>query len=146
MSKPRYRWWGFVRQMIRDYPQLSEDWAELHSTPVTASFAGAPSGAGGIRRTVESIALKQMPVDDQRAYDAVSRAIENTQHLPEGKRRLDMIRLTYWVDRPMPLKSAALRLYISERTAKRWHGEFVRATASAYGFELTSKVGTPEPK
>lgn len=146
MSKPRYRWWGFVRQMIRDYPQLSEAWAELHSTPVTAKFAGAPSGAGGIRRTVENIALRQMPADDQRAYDAVSRAVEHTLRLPEGSRRMDMIRLTYWVDRPMPLKSAAVHLYISERTAKRWHGDFVRATASAYGFQFTHEVGTPEPK
>lgn len=146
MSKPRYRWWGFVRQMIRDYPALSDEWTELHSTSVTAKFSGSPSGGGGARRSVEDIALKQMPADDQRAYDAVRKAIDYTQYLPEGKRRLDLIRLAYWVEKPMPLKSAVLRLYISERTAKRWHGDFVRAVASAYGFSITPKVGTQEPK
>lgn len=146
MSKPRYRWWGFVRQMIRDYPALSDEWAELHSTQVTAKFSGTPSGGGGARRSVEDIALKQMPADDQRAYDAVRKAIDYTQHMPEGNRRLDLIRLAYWAARPMPLKSAVLRLYISERTAKRWHGDFVRAVASAYGFHISPKVGTQEPK
>lgn len=24
MSKPRYRWWGFARKMIRDYPGLRD--------------------------------------------------------------------------------------------------------------------------
>lgn len=29
MSKPRYRWWGYVRKMVRDYPKLN---SSLHLT------------------------------------------------------------------------------------------------------------------
>ena len=141
MSSPKFRWWAFVKAMIRDYPNLERSWREIHATNVTAGFSAMPRG-GGASRTVENIALRQMPPDDQKVYDAVSRAIELTRLLPEGKRRLDMIELVYWGSKPMPLKSAALHLFISERTAKRWHGTFVRCVATCYGFQ----VGTPEPK
>ena len=30
MSKPRYRWWGYVRTMIRDYPKLKAAPALTH--------------------------------------------------------------------------------------------------------------------
>ena len=141
MSKPKYMWWSFVKAMIRGYPILERNWKELHATSITANYSAMPKG-GNAGRTVENVAQRQMPPDDQRMYDAVSKAIELTRFLPEGKRRMDMIALVYWGKKPMPLKSAALHLYISERTAKRWHGNFVRCVAQCYGFQ----VGTPEPK
>lgn len=141
MSKPKYMWWSFVKAMIRAYPALERDWVDLHATSITANYSAMPKG-GDAGRTVETVALRQMPPDDQRMYDAVSKAIEITRLLPDGQRRMDMIALVYWGKRPMPLKSAAVHLYISERTAKRWHGSFVRCVAKCYGFN----VGTPEPK
>ena len=141
MSKPKFRWWPFVKAMIRDYPKLEKDWNDIHETSITANYSAMPKG-GNAGRTVEGIALRQLPSDDQKVYDAVSKAIEITRLLPDGKRRMDMIALAYWTKKPMPLKSAALHLYISERTAKRWHGSFVRCVAKCYGFQ----VGTPEPK
>ena len=141
MSKPKFRWWPFVKAMIRDYPKLEKNWRSIHEQSITANISAMPKG-GSAGRTVENIALRQMIPDDQKVYDAVSRAIELTRLLPDGKRRLDMIELTYWAKKPMTLKSASLHLYISERTAKRWHGSFVRCVAMCYGFQ----VGTPEPK
>lgn len=141
MSKPRYRWWPFVKAMIRDYPKLREAWEELHGSSITANMSPVPRG-GNARRTVEDNALRQLDPDDQRAFDAVSRAIELTRLLPDGEQRLRMIRLCYWSPKPMPLRSACLYLFVSERTAKRWHGAFVRTVAKCYGFD----VGTPEPK
>ena len=141
MSKPKFRWWPFVKAMIRDYPQLEKIWKDIHATSITANYSAMPKGASAAR-TVENIALRQMSPDDQKVYDAVSKAIEMTRLLPDGKRRMDMIALVYWSKKPMPLKSAAVLLYISERTAKRWHGSFVRCVATCYGFQ----VGTLEPK
>ena len=141
MSKPKFRWWSFVKAMIRDYPNLEKAWKDVHQTSITANYSAMPKG-GSASRTVENISLRQMDPDDQKVYDAVSRAIELTRLLPDGKRRMDMIRLTYWVKKPMTLKSAALHLFISECTAKRWHGSFVRCVAVCYGFQ----VDTPEPK
>ena len=141
MSKPKFRWWSFVKAMIRDYPKLEKTWKDLHETSITANYSAMPKG-GSASRTVEVIALRQMDSDDQKVYDAVAKAIEITRLLPDGQRRMDMISLVYWSQRPMSLKSAALLLYISEITAKRWHGSFVRCVAKCYGF----KGDTPEPK
>lgn len=141
MSKPRYRWWGFARRMIRDYPGLSNAWDDIHSQSLTAAVSGMPKG-GGDGRTVEDIALRQLPPDDQKAYDAVTKAIEITSRRADGIERLDLIEMMYWSEKNITAKAAACHLNISEPTAKLWHGDFVRLVGACYGF----KVYTPEPK
>lgn len=141
MSSPRYRWWGFVRRMIRDYRGLKAAYADIHSQNVTASMSAMPGG-GGSGRTVENTALKQLPADDQNVYDAVSRAVEITRLLPDGDWKIALIRYVYWGKYQRKVKDAPLVLPSSRRTAERWHAEFVRLVAKCYGFE----VGTCEPK
>ena len=144
MSKPRYRWWGFARAMIRDYPKLKEELELLRQQSTTAGMSGMPKG-GGAGRTAESIALRQLPKDDQAVYDAVTRAADITRLRPDGKDRMELIRLMYWAKKPMTAKGAALLLHISDVTAKRWHGTFVRLVGQCYGFG-TGKDDTQEPK
>ena len=91
MSKSRYRWWGFVRNMIRDYPVLKEAWNDLHSQSMTANYSGMPKG-GGAGRMVESVALRQLPPDDQKDYDAVTEAIELIKLRADGEDRIALIR------------------------------------------------------
>ena len=134
MSKPRYRWWGFARKMVRDYPQLKEAWKQIHEQKVTADTSGMPRGGGG-GRTVENIALRQLPEDDQKVYDAVTRAIEITKLRPDGKERLRLIAMMYWSQRSLTAKAIAPTLHISDVTAKRWHGDFVRLVGTCYGFK-----------
>ena len=134
MSKPRYRWWGFARKMVRDYPQLKEAWKQIHEQKVTANTSGLPHGGGG-GRTVENIALRQLPEDDQKVYDAVTRAIEITKLRPDGKERLRLIAMMYWSQRSLTAKAIAPTLHISDVTAKRWHGDFVRLVGTCYGFK-----------
>ena len=141
MSRPRERWWGFVRRMIRDYRSLKIQYEDLHSQSITAGTSGMPKGSGN-SSVVENLALRQLPRDDQKAYDAVSRAVEITDLLPDGVLRLALIRYVYWNKRQHTVKDAALQLYISRRTAERWHAEFVRLVGKCYGFE----VGGSEPK
>ena len=142
MSKPRYRWWGFARRMIRDYPGLKKDWEDIHSQSITPNLSGMPGG-GGAKRTVESIALRQLPPDDQKVYDAVSRAIAITELRQDGKQRLALIEYVYWQKKSKLIKDAALLLFISKRTAERWHSDFVKLVGMCYGFEI---VGGSEPK
>lgn len=133
MSKPRYRWWGFAKNMIRDYPALAAKAADLHSPSVTARLSGMP-GHTGQGRTVEALALRQLPPDDQRAYDAVTKAIRTTERLPNGADRIRLIRFAYWEIPTMRLEFAAVRCCVSVPTAKRWHGDFVRLVGKNYGF------------
>lgn len=141
MSSPRYRWWGFVRRMIRDYKGLKSAYEELHTPSMTAGTSGMPGG-GGVSNPVEAVALRQLPSDDQKVYDAVSRAVEITGLLPDGDLKLALIRYVYWGPGQRRVEDAPLALPISRRTAIRWHGDFIRLTGKCYGFE----VGTYEPK
>lgn len=144
MSKPRYIWWGMVRHMIRWYPALHKELQDLRQQKTTAQISGMPGG-GGSPRPLENVAMKHLPGDQQQIHDAVDTVVRGYETMPEAKERLQLIRLMYWSKKPMPMASAALRLHVSDATAKRWHGSFVRAVARAYGFKI-EKDDTPEPK
>lgn len=145
MSKTRARWWGFVRRMIRDYPGLKNALTDLRQQTVTASLSGMPGG-GGPGRSTETAALRSLPdPDDQAAYEAVAKAVELTALKPGGQDKLELIRLMYWARCPKTLTAAAGELYISFRTAKRWHAQFVRTVAMCHGLTPPAKVGPPEP-
>lgn len=141
MSTAKYRWWGFARRMIRDYPSLKEQWEDLHEQSITAGGSGT-GGGGGISRKTEQIALRTLPADDQKVFDAVRRAIEITSLKTEGAKKLKLIDLMYWARSPMAMSAAAYKIPVADATAKRWHGEFVRLVGKSYGFE----VDTSEPK
>lgn len=127
--------------MIRDYPTLQIAYAEIRQQSVTANMSGMPHG-GQSTRTVESIAIRQLPEEDQKVYDAVTTAVEITRLLPAAADRMRLIKMMYWSGHNMPAKDAAVHIPCAEITAKRWHGDFVRLVGRCYGF----KDDTPEPK
>ncbi|MBO7184643.1 MAG: hypothetical protein J6V34_02470 [Oscillospiraceae bacterium] len=135
MSRPRYRWWGFVRKMIRDFPMLEKSLEDLHQQNVTADHSGMPKG-GGDGRGLESVAMRKLERDDQQCYDAVADATELTKLRPDGQERMKLIHLMYWAKKPMTARSAAAHLHIADITAVRWHGDFVRLVAERYGFTV----------
>ena len=138
MSKPRERWWGYARNMIRDYPKLRQALDDLHSQSMVANASGMPGG-GSAGRTIENIALRQLPDDEQREYDAVTRAIYATRILPDGQRHIDLIKLVYWSNRNIRIQDAAVTLNISEQTAKYWHGDFVRLVGKFRGLKTLNQ-------
>jgi len=131
MSSPRYDWWPYVKGMIRRYPQLKEEYAALHSQSVTANYNGMPRGGSG-GRVIETLAIRELPSNRQREYEAVRRAIQITERYPNGQQRLAVIRMILW-DRQYTLEGAALQIPCSWRTAAQWHGEFIRLVATCYG-------------
>ena len=141
MSKPRYRWWTFAKNMIRDFPAVEKEWKDIHAQSITANMSGMPR-SGGAGRTVETVALRQLKPEDQKLYDAVTGAKEHTILLPNGTDRMKLIRLMYWSGKPRTVQAVAKQIPVSEVTAKRWHGDFVRLVGVHYGF----KDDTYEPK
>ena len=141
MSTTRYRWWGFARRMIRDYPSLKEQLKDLHEQTITAGDSGTGGGGGASRKT-EQVALRTLQADDQKAYDAVHRALEVIKLQPDGEDIRKLITQMYWIPSPVTMADAAYKLHISEPTAKRKHSAFVRLVGKCYGFE----VDTQEPK
>lgn len=130
MSKPRYNWWSFVTNIIRDYPARKLDLQQLKEQKITASMTGMPKG-GGNGRGIENLATKSLPQQEQKEFDAVQKAINRTKAMPDGKIRLGVVRLTMW--RSFNIAGAAMQLNISERTARRYRWQFVMLTGCAYG-------------
>ena len=131
MSCPRYDWWGYVKGMIRRYPALSREYAELHRQSITADLSGMPHGSGA-GRTIEMIAIRELPSTKQREYEAVRSAIEATKLMANGTARIQLIDLIFW-RRSHTLEGAALKIGYSYRTACRYHREFIMMVASKYG-------------
>ena len=145
MSKPRYKWWGHARAIIRGYPELVREYEDLHQQKVTPSYTGMPGSSDG-GRTTEEIALRQLPACLQKEYDAVTMAIEKTRMMPSGDERIQLISLAYW-EKSIKLEDAAFRLHIHAQTAKNWHGDFVRLVGKNMGWmDGLDEVCTPEPK
>lgn len=132
MKRKKPRWWSYMRRCVRDYPGLKQEYEELHRQSLSADISGMPKGSAA-GRTVESIALRELHPDDQSDYDAVTQAIMITKRQKNGETRLELIRYIYWYEKEHRVKDAAPVLYISESTARRWHGEFIKLVAKIMG-------------
>jgi hypothetical protein len=117
--------------MIRRYPVLKEEFLELHNVSMVANYSAEPRG-GGSGRALESIAIRELPSNRQREYEAVRRAIETTERYKNGRDRLWVIDLVYW-KKSHTIAGAALIIPCHEQAAKQWHGEFIRLVASNFG-------------
>lgn len=154
MSKPRERWWTYARNVIRAYPELRRQYAELHDLPITrqprsiidpdtgnlADFYGS-GGNGGEHRQIENAVLRDLRPQDQRELDAVRLALEEIELRPDGRSRLRFVELYHF--RRYKLASAAKKAHISEATARRWNGETIYAVA--YNLGIWGKDDTHEP-
>ena len=63
---------------------------------------------------------------------AVQRAIDQTLELENGKERMQVIELVFF-RQTHTLEGAAMMIPCSERTARRWHAEFIKLVAREYG-------------
>ena len=144
MSKPRYWWWSSVRSAIRQYPALRAKKDELQAMQVTQackSIRGKGGelhnyyptpGGGGNGRTVERLALAELPPREEQILEAVRLAIEATEAGRNGREHMAMLRGYYWG--ALSMQEAADRAYIDVKTAQRWNGAFARRVARGLGF------------
>lgn len=132
MSKPRYRWWGYMTNTLRAYPELCAKLQQLKEQHITANYEPSGGGKGGISRPTESAALAELRGTEGKEYNAVRQAIEYTSKLRNGAERNALIDMVFF-KKSHSLEGAAIALFISYSTAKRWHKEFILAVADFYG-------------
>ena len=137
MGTPMYRWWGYIRNVIRAYPALKIEHDYLLHQSVTASASGIPGG-GGPSRGTEDVALRTLPRTQQKEYDAVSRAIEATRLMPNGETRLKIIELVFWKN-SKKLQDAGECVGYAYKTARKIQATFIKLTAFEMGFDLEEK-------
>ena len=131
MSKPRYYWWEFMMKIIKIYPERKKTLQELRAQKITASISGIPRSEGE-HRSVENLAARCLPYQEQKEHDAVMLAIKRTKNMPDGKIRMAIVRLTLWGK--YNLDGAAMQVHTSERTAKRYRWQFIMLVARYYGY------------
>ena len=131
MSKPRYKWWSYVKWMIRLYPERVAELRRRQEASVTANYNAMPGGSDPAR-TTETLGLVSLGNPADREMDAVRRAIEDISALPDGSLRLQQIQLYHWA-RTHTLDGASAAVNVSERTGREWNAEFIRAVAAHFG-------------
>lgn len=131
MSKTRYKWWGYIKAVIRAYPTLRKEYEELHEQNITAKLSSIPGG-GSVSRGTEDIAIRELPYTKQREFEAVRRAVEATRRLEGGDRRVMIIDLVYWKN-SHTLAGAAMKAGYSYDRAKQLHRDFIITVAKHYG-------------
>lgn len=132
MSKPRYRWWGYLLNVLKAYPELCAKLQQLKEQHITANYEPSGGGKGGIARPTESAALAELRGTEGREHRAVRQAIEYTAKLKSGTERNALIDMVFF-KKSHSLEGAAMALFISYSTAKKWHKEFILAVADFYG-------------
>ena len=132
MSKPRYRWWGYLLAVLKAYPELCAKLQQLKEQHITVSYEPSGGGKGGISRPTERAALAELRGTEGREYRAVCQAIEYTSKLRNGAERNALIDMVFF-KKSHSLEGAAMALFVSYSTAKKWHKEFILAVADFYG-------------
>lgn len=135
MSKTRYKWWGYVKAVIRAYPEHRSELNSIREQSIVPAY-GAAGGGGAASRTVECVALRELPEDEMREYEAVEQAMQDAMRFPNGAERLKLIEMVFF-NRTHTLQGAAMVLFISYGTAKRWHNRFIENTAEHLGLIKT---------
>lgn len=139
MSKPRYRWWGYVKNIIRAYPEMEKRLQEIKEPTITANTSGSSGCGKGVSRAVESAALRELPREEQREYEAVRQAVLITQQMRTGRDRLKLIELCYW-KKSHTLEGAADKIHISYDTARNYQWEFIMQVAYQKGLTDSSEL------
>lgn len=142
MSRPRYRWWGYVKNVIRAYPELRKKLMEPMHTPVTAKY-GPQTGQNGAGRALEGAVVKRLSGRDVTEFEAVDAAICETAKLENGEARLAIIDLVYW-KRSHTLAGAGMQVGYSYRHAQRVHEQFAYLVAEKLG--LKEKMASKSQK
>ena len=127
MSKPRYQWWGYIKNVIRAYPGLKKEYDSLHEQSVTANTFGMPGGCE-VSRGTENIALRELPKSKQAEYDAIRKAISVTELMRTGADRLKLVDLVFW-KQSHTLRGAAMVVNVSYETAVEYHRDFIMVAA-----------------
>lgn len=93
---------------------------------------------GYIKHMIRKYKQRQHDTDlygtELREVEAVRRAIERVQDMPDGNVRLSLVDLVFW-RRTHTIQGAAMALHISERTANRMHSHFIRTVAAEFGLD-----------
>ena len=147
--RTRYLWWPYAKNCIRAYPdrkQQAEKSANADPDAEPDIDRGPPRPVERKVLLMERKTALRLSGEKQtaREYCGVRQAVMETAELPDGTERLALIDMVYWRG-THTIAGAALQLHVSERTAQRWNGTFIRLVGVHLGFLDRLEAGT-EPE
>ena len=98
MSSPRYKWWGYVKAMCKDYRKKGREGDEA----------------------------------EKKERKAVKIALEEIQGQVYGHEKKQLVEMVL-IERTHTLHGAAGVLYVSYKTAQKWHADFLKLVAKNRG-------------
>ena len=137
MSKPREKWWGYVKACVRGYPGMckeledAQDW--FKEPDGTHSAAAMRPRRPTERQALDNLSAVKFSGQKKREYDGVRLAIADVLRLPDGVERFKVLDMVFWQRHRRTLAGASVLCGVSERTARRWHTEFLYLVAEKMG-------------
>lgn len=92
---------------------------------ITPTYNGMPGATEASRKT-EILALRELPLNDRRDLEAVRTALRVLERQNKNADlRYQLIDIVYW-RRTHSVEGAAMRIHISQDTAREWDQEFIK--------------------
>lgn len=132
MSKPRNKWWGYVRRVLYEYPRMRSELDALQ-TPLQVSGDSGSGHGSGTNRPAEVLALRMLPDrQEQRELEVVEAALREVRLRPDGELTIRLVQMVFW-SRTYTLEGAAQKVHVSYRTARRRLNSFLYLVAENLG-------------
>lgn len=128
--KRKEPWWGYVKSIIREYPQLKQELETPLEPFISSGFGGGGSNRGTVNSPVERCVLHDIAPRKQKKLEAVETAIRVTKvrHPESWEDRLKVVDLVYW-KKTKTVVGAAMEIPCHQNTAGAWQAEFIRIVA-----------------
>ncbi len=133
MSRYQHWWWPNVARALRTYPYLKALQQSDPNVIVTPSYSGMPRGGGNSRPTEHVATQRKLSAREEDFVNAVDRALSIVAQWPDGAITVRLIDLVDF-KRTHTIDGAAIRLHMSERTARRRRWKFIALVGEFYGF------------
>lgn len=132
-ASERYKWYEYVRWMIRLYPARVRELRRLQeASKVTPYDRGGVFHKNEISRPTEILAAVSLGATCDREVEAVRKAIHTTRAKRNGDLILRLIDLQFW-SCTHNQTGAAMELYISQKTAQHWTCGFLQEVGRNFG-------------
>ena len=141
MSHYKHWWYPNISRALKAYPSLIAKKDELRKQNIIAKYSPDPR-AGGTSRATENIALKDLPPAEAALVDAIESALDEISRRRDGEYIVRLIDLVSF-RQTHTIQGAAAVLNMSEKTARRRHGDFIILTARKLGY---MQIGQSGPK
>lgn len=126
----KYIWHGYVRAMIRKFPERRRQYEEMLDTLPGSLIDGLPHGhnygdsVGGRLVKIESSAV-------YKEYSAVRSALAKCQGTNPDF--MEFVKLYYWRRPGLSIEAVADRLHYSPETIRKWNQKIIYTTAHYRG-------------